>query len=126
MTDVTVGRSSWSVDRIVAAVDCGVAINPDIVIAQIEGAIGFALSSVTRNAITLNKGVVVESNFDDYEPTRIREMPKVEVHIVASTERPSGIGEPGVAPLAPSIGNALFAATDKRLRSLPFNLGLVG
>jgi isoquinoline 1-oxidoreductase subunit beta len=98
-----------------------VAINPDIVIAQIEGAIGFALSSVFRNQVTLNKGVVEQSNFDDYEPTRLREMPKVEVHIVKSTANPSGIGEPGVSPIAPAIGNAIFAATGKRLRFLSFD-----
>jgi isoquinoline 1-oxidoreductase subunit beta len=108
------------VERIVAAVDCGVPINPDIITAQIEGAIGFALSSILRNPITLNKGVVEQTNFDDYEPTRMREMPKVEVHIVKSTERPSGIGEPGVPPIAPAIGNTIFAATGRRLRSLPF------
>lgn len=114
------------VDRIVAAVDCGVAINPDVVAAQIEGAIGFALSAVLRNRVTLNKGLVEQSNFDDYEPTRIREMPKVEVHIVKSTEPPSGIGEPGVPPVAPAIGNAIFAATGKRFRSLPFGLETIG
>jgi isoquinoline 1-oxidoreductase beta subunit len=103
-----------------------VAINSDIVTAQIEGAIGFALSTALRNQVTLNKSMVEQSNFDDFEPTRMREMPKVEVHIVRSTEPPSGIGEPGVPPLAPAIGNAIFAATGKRLRSLPFNLGATG
>lgn len=102
------------------------AINSDIVTAQIEGAIGFALSTALRNQVTLNKGMVEQRNFDDYEPTRMREMPKVEVHIVRATELPSGIGEPGVPPLAPAIGNAIFAATGKRLRSLPFNLGATG
>lgn len=119
-------RSAFKVDRIVAVVDCGVAINPDVVTAQIEGAIGFALSAVLRNQVTLNKGVVEQSNFDDYEPTRMREMPKVEVHIVASTAAPSGIGEPGVPPVAPAIGNAIFTATGKRLRSLPFDLSALG
>jgi isoquinoline 1-oxidoreductase subunit beta len=113
---------SLKVDRIVAAVDCGVAINPDIVTAQVEGAIGFALSSVLRNQVTLNDGMVEQSNFDDYEPTRMREMPKVEVHIVRSTQSPTGIGEPGVPPVAPAIGNAIAAANGVRLRSLPLNL----
>jgi isoquinoline 1-oxidoreductase subunit beta len=120
--DLSVARSTLKVDRIVAAVDCGVAINPDVVTAQIEGAIGFALSAALRNQVTLSKGVVEQRNFDDYEPTRMREMPKVEVHIVESTAAPSGIGEPGVPPIAPAIGNAIFAATGKRLRSLPFDL----
>ena len=79
------------------------------------------MSSVLRNQITLNKGVVEQNNFDDYEPTRMSEMPKVDVHIVPSSADPSGIGEPGVPPLAPAIGNAIFAATGKRLRSLPFD-----
>jgi isoquinoline 1-oxidoreductase subunit beta len=121
VAEVSVARPAVKVDRIVAAVDCGVAVNPDVVKAQIEGAIGFALSSVLRNQITLNKGVVEQNNFDDYEPTRMSEMPKVDVHIVPSSADPSGIGEPGVPPLAPAIGNAIFTATGKRLRSLPFD-----
>jgi isoquinoline 1-oxidoreductase subunit beta len=122
VAEVSMARSRLKVDRIVAAVDCGVAINPDVVTAQIEGAIGFALSTALRNQVTLNKGVVEQYNFDDYEPTRMREMPKVEVHIVESTAASSAIGEPGVPPIAPAIGNAIFAATGKRLRSLPFDL----
>jgi len=122
VAEVLVDHGAITIDRIVAAVDCGVAINPDIVTAQIEGAIGFALSAALRNQVTLNKGVVEQSNFDNYEPTRIREMPKVEVYIMKSTAAPSGIGEPGVPPLAPAIGNAIFAATGKWLRSLPFDL----
>lgn len=122
VADVTVQRGAVKVERVVAAVDCGTAVNPDLVKAQIEGAIGFALSSVLRERVTLEKGVVQQSNFHDYEPTRISEMPRVEVHIVKSTEPPSGIGEPGVPPLAPAVGNAIYAATGKRFRSLPFNL----
>jgi isoquinoline 1-oxidoreductase beta subunit len=122
VAEVLVDHTAIRIERIVAAVDCGVAINPDIITAQIEGAIGFALSAALRNQVTLNKGVVEQSNFDNYEPTRIREMPKVEVHIMKSTAAPSGIGEPGVPPVAPAIGNAIFAATGKRLRSLPFDL----
>ncbi|SEC20177.1 isoquinoline 1-oxidoreductase, beta subunit [Rhizobiales bacterium GAS188] len=123
IAEVSVAASGLKVDRIVAAVDCGIAVDPDVVKAQVEGAVGFALSAALRNQVTLRKGVVEQSNFDDYEPTRIREMPKVEVHIVPSAEWPSGIGEPGVAPLAPAIGNAIFAATGKRLRSLPLEIG---
>ena len=122
VADVMMDGSTIKVDRVVAAVDCGVAVNPDVVTAQIEGAIGFALSAVLRNQITLKDGMVEQRNFDDYEPTRMREMPSVEVHIVPSRERPSGIGEPGVPPLAPAIGNAIFAATGKRMRTLPFGL----
>jgi len=105
-----------------AAVDCGVAIDPDVVAAQVEGAIGFALAIPLRNQITFKEGLVEQSNFDDYEPARMREMPDVEVHIVKSTERPTRIGEPGVPPVAPAVGNAIAAASRKRLRSLPFDL----
>ncbi len=122
VAEVSAAPPGVKVERIVAAVDCGLAINPDIVTAQIEGAIGFALSAALRNQVTLNKGVVKPSNFNDYEPSRMREMPKVEVHRVKSIERPSGIGEPGVPAIAPAIGNAIFAATGRRLRSLPFDL----
>jgi isoquinoline 1-oxidoreductase beta subunit len=122
VADVTVDGGRLKVDRIVAAVDCGIPVNPDVITAQVEGAVGFALSSVLRNRITLQDGVVQETNFDAYEPTRMSEMPKVEVHIVPSTAKPTGIGEPGVPCLAPAIANAVFAATGKRLRSLPLDL----
>jgi isoquinoline 1-oxidoreductase subunit beta len=126
VAEVSAARPPIKVERIVAGVDGGVAINPDVVTAQVEGAIGFALSTALRNQVTLNKGVVEQSNLDDCEPTRMRETPKVEVHIVESTAAPSGIGEPGVPPIAPAIGNAIFAATGKRLRSLPFDLKTLG
>jgi isoquinoline 1-oxidoreductase beta subunit len=122
VADVTVGAGGLRVDRIVAAVDCGIPVNPDVIAAQVEGAVGFALSSVLRNRITLDKGVVQEANFDTYEPTRMSEMPRVEVHIVPSTEAPTGIGEPGVPTIAPAISNAVFQATGRRLRSLPLDL----
>jgi isoquinoline 1-oxidoreductase beta subunit len=125
VAEVSISLTSYRVDRIVCAVDCGVAVNPDVIEAQIEGAVGFALSSILRNAITLKNGVVEQSNFDDYEPTRLSEMPKVEVYIVKSLAAPSGIGEPGVPPLAPAIGNAIAAATGKRLYSLPFDMKLL-
>ncbi len=127
VAQVSAGQGSVKVERIVAAVDVGIAINPDVIRAQVEGAVGFALSSVLRNRITLKDGQVQEANFDAYEPTRISEMPKVEVHIVPSAVAPTGIGEPGVPVLAPAIANAVFAATGQRLRSLPLDLsGLRG
>ncbi|QUP53853.1 molybdopterin-dependent oxidoreductase [Ralstonia syzygii] len=110
---------SFSVDRVVCAVDCGIVVNPDVVRAQVEGGVGFALSAALHGAITLKDGVVEQSNFHDYTPIRINEMPKVEVHIVPSAEKPTGIGEPGVPPLAPAVANAIAAATGKRVRSLP-------
>lgn len=112
---------SLKVDRVVCAVDCGTAINPDVIRAQVEGSVGFALSAALHGAITLSEGVVDQSNFHDYAPIRINEMPRVEVHIVASGEAPSGIGEPAVPPLAPAVANAIAAATGKRLRDLPFD-----
>jgi isoquinoline 1-oxidoreductase beta subunit len=122
VADVTVGAGEVKVDRIVAAVDIGIPVNPDVITAQAEGAVGFALSSVLRNKVTLVGGAVQEANFDAYEPTRMSEMPKVEVHITPSTVAPTGIGEPGVPCLAPAISNAVFAATGRRLRSLPLDL----
>lgn len=108
------------VDRVVCAVDCGIAINPDIVRAQVEGAIGFALSAALHGEITLKNGMVEQSNFDTYAPIRIHEMPLVEVHIVASTLNPSGIGEPATPPLAPAVANAIGAAIGKFPTRLPF------
>ncbi len=110
---------SFSVDRVVCAVDCGIVVNPDVVRAQVEGGVGFALSAALHGAITLKDGAVEQSNFHDYAPIRINEMPRVEVHIVPSAEKPTGIGEPGVPPLAPAVANAIAAATGKRVRSLP-------
>jgi isoquinoline 1-oxidoreductase beta subunit len=109
------------VDRVVCALDCGIAINPDNVRSQVEGSVGFALSALLHGAITLKEGAVEQSNFHDYAPIRINEMPKVEVHIMPSVEKPSGIGEPAVPPLAPSVANAIAAATGKRVRRLPIS-----
>ena len=109
------------VDRIVCAVDCGIVINPDNVRAQVEGSVGFALSAVLHGAITLKDGVVEQSNYHDYAPIRINEMPKVEVHLVPSAENPSGMGEPGVPPVAPAVANAIAMATGKRVRKLPID-----
>lgn len=112
---------SVKVDRIVCAVDCGTAINPDNIRSQIEGAVGFALSAALHGEITLREGRVEQGNFDGYAPLRIADMPAIEVHIVPSTAAPTGIGEPGVPPVAPAVANAIAAATGKRLRRMPFN-----
>jgi isoquinoline 1-oxidoreductase beta subunit len=113
---------AFKVDRVVCAVDCGVAVNPDVIRAQMEGGIGFALSAALYGEITLKDGRVEQSNFHDYQPLRINEMPKVEVHIVPSNEKPTGVGEPGVPPVAPAVANAIFAATGRRLRNLPLRI----
>jgi isoquinoline 1-oxidoreductase beta subunit len=109
-----------TVDRVVCAVDCGSPINPDIIRAQMEGGIGFGLGAVLYGAITLKDGHVEQNNFNDYRVLRMNEMPTVEVYIVPSTAPPTGVGEPGVAPVGPAVANAIFAATGKRMRVLPF------
>ncbi len=114
---------SFSVDRVVCAVDCGIAVNPDNIRAQMEGGIGFGLSAALYGAITIKNGAVEQSNFHDYPVLRINEMPKVDVFIVTSTEKPTGVGEPGVPPIAPALANAIAAATGERLRNLPFKMG---
>jgi isoquinoline 1-oxidoreductase beta subunit len=120
--DVTVAKDgSVKVDRVVAAVDCGVPVNPDIICAQVESGVGYGLGAALRNQITLTDGLVDQANFDTYEPLRMSDMPKVEVHIVPSSAPPTGIGEPGLPPLAPAVSNAIFAATGKRLNSLPWD-----
>ncbi|MBL8485070.1 MAG: xanthine dehydrogenase family protein molybdopterin-binding subunit, partial [Rhodocyclaceae bacterium] len=113
---------SFSVDRVVCAVDCGIAINPDVVRAQMEGGIGYGLSAALTGAITFNKGRVEQSNFHDYAVLRMPQMPKVEVHIVPSTAPPSGVGEPGLPPIAPAVANALAMAGARRITSLPIKL----
>ena len=112
-------RGQVKVHRVVAAVDCGQYVNPDTVAAQIEGGIAFGLSAALHSQITLKGGRVVQSNFHDYEVLRLNEMPEVEVHILPSGEKPGGVGEPGVPPVAPAVANAVFALTGVRVRRLP-------
>jgi isoquinoline 1-oxidoreductase beta subunit len=124
VAEVTVApNGKVKVDRVVCAVDCGTPINPDVITAQMEGGIGFGLGAALYGAITLKDGQVEQTNFDAYQVLRIDEMPKVEVHIVPSPEAPTGVGEPGVAPVGPAVANAVFAVTGKRLRVLPFAVG---
>lgn len=126
VAEVTVqADGSFRVDRVVCAVDCGVAVNPDNIAAQMQGGIVFGLSAALFGAITLKDGVVEQSNFDDYPVLRIHQTPRIEVHIVPSAAPPTGVGEPGVPPIAPAVANALFAATGKRLRRLPFETSLL-
>lgn len=121
IAEVSLEKGKIRVHRVVAAVDCGLVINPDGVHQQIEGAIVFGLSAALHGAITLDKGRVVQSNFHDYAPLRFSEMPQVEVHIVENNEPPTGIGEPGTPPIAPAVANALFKLTGKRIRRMPFD-----
>ena len=116
-------QGAVKVDRVVCAVDCGTPINPNVIAAQMEGGIGFGLSAALYGAITLKDGRVEQSNFNNYRVLRMNEMPKVEVHIVPSTEAPTGVGEPGVAPIGPAVANAIFAASGRRVRIFPFVKG---
>jgi isoquinoline 1-oxidoreductase beta subunit len=110
---------SVHVPRVVCAVDCGPVVNPGQVEAQIQGGVVFGLSAALYGEITLDRGRVVQANFDTYPVVRMPEAPVVEVHIVASTEKQGGTGEPGVPPIAPAVCNAIFAVTGKRIRKLP-------
>lgn len=111
--------------RVVTVVNCGTAVNPDGVRAMAEGAINFALTPVLGGEITIKDGAVEQSNFHDYPVLRIDQSPVIEVHVVPSTERPEGMGEPGVPPLAPAVANAVFAATGIRVRRLPIDARLL-
>ena len=113
------------VHRIVAAVDCGMTVNPEIVRRQIEGSIAFGLSAALYGRVTFADGRVQQHNFNDAPVLRMNEMPRVDVHIMPSSEAPGGVGEPGTPPVAPAVVNAIHAATGKRLRSLPINVALL-
>jgi isoquinoline 1-oxidoreductase beta subunit len=121
IADVTVDGNDVTVQRVVCAVDCGIAVNPDVIAAQMEGGIGFGLGAILKGEITLTDGAVDQTNFDGYDVLRLNEMPAVEVHIIPSTESPTGVGEPGVPPIGPAVANAVFSATGKRIRTLPFS-----
>ncbi|AWK88564.1 twin-arginine translocation pathway signal protein [Azospirillum thermophilum] len=117
MTD----KGRMTIDRIVCAVDCGQVVNPDVVRAQMEGGTGWGIGHALRGEITLTGGLVDQANFDGYHPMRMSDMPRVEVHIVPSMERPTGAGEPGVPTAAPAVANAVFAITGRPLHDLPFS-----
>jgi isoquinoline 1-oxidoreductase subunit beta len=121
VVDVTVDQGTIKVDRVICVVDCGMAVNPDVIKAQIEGGIGYGLGAILKGEITLKDGVVEQTNFDGYDVLTLTEMPEVEVHILPSKEGPTGVGEPGVPPIGPAVANAVFAATGKRIRVLPMS-----
>jgi isoquinoline 1-oxidoreductase beta subunit len=123
VAEVTVRRDgSWHLDRVMCAVDCGIAVNPDVVRAQMESGIAYGLTAAMYGAITLKDGVVEQSNFHDYMPLRLPEMPRIGVYIARSAEKPTGVGEPATPVIAPAVANALAAATGKRIRSLPIKV----
>ncbi|MBQ0760201.1 MAG: xanthine dehydrogenase family protein molybdopterin-binding subunit [Zhongshania sp.] len=122
VVSVSIQDNKIKVHKVVCVVECGMAINPDIVVAQMEGGIVFALTAALKGEITVVDGAVQQSNFHNYEMLRMNETPEIEVHIMESAEAPTGVGEPGVPPLAPALANAVFAATGQRLRQLPLKL----
>jgi isoquinoline 1-oxidoreductase beta subunit len=122
VAEVSMDGGAIRVHRVVCAIDCGVAVNPESVAAQLESGIAFGLGAALHGAIHIEDGRVKESNYHDYRVLRLSEMPRVEVHIVPSTAKMGGAGEVGVPPIAPAVANAIFALTGKRLRELPFAL----
>ena len=126
VAEVSIDQGRVRVHRVVCAVDCGRVINPTGVIQQAQGAMVYGLSAALRGNITIDRGRVVESNFHQYEPLRMHEMPVVDVHIVSSTAAPGGMGELTTPPIAAAVGNAIYAATGKRIRRLPFSLEKLG
>jgi isoquinoline 1-oxidoreductase beta subunit len=122
VAEVSVKDGRIRVHEVTCAIDCGLAVNPLGVEAQVQGAVAFGLGPVLRSEITLKDGRVEQSNFHDYEVLRLDEMPHVSVHVVPSKARMGGVGEPATAPVAPAVANAVFALTGKRLRSLPLRL----
>jgi isoquinoline 1-oxidoreductase beta subunit len=126
VAEVSMTNGKVKVERVVCAVDCGVAVNPDVIRAQMEGCIGYGLGALYYGEIEVRNGRATQRNFDTYRSLRIHEMPKVEVYIVPSTIAPSGVGEPGLPPLAPAVANAVVKLGGPRVRRLPFaRAGLV-
>jgi isoquinoline 1-oxidoreductase beta subunit len=122
VAEVSVEQGRVKVHAVTCAVDCGTAVNPLGVEAQVQGAIVFGLTAALYGKVTMKDGQVQESNFHDYPPLRMFEMPKIDVHIIESGAPMGGIGEPATAPIAPAVANALFALTHTRLRTLPLRL----
>ena len=125
VAEVSVDGGDIRVHRVVAAVDCGTAVNPDVIRAQIEGGTGFGLSAILAEELTLADGGEVEQgNYDTYTPLRISAMPRMEVHIVPSSEPPTGVGEPGVPSIGPAVANAVRKATGRLITKLPMARGM--
>ena len=107
------------VHNVTCVVDCGQTVNPMTIRAQMQSAIVFGIGATLKSEITVNKGKVDQSNYDNYKVLRMDEMPRIDVHIIKNNEYPGGVGEPGLPPIAPAITNAVYAATGKRIRKLP-------
>jgi isoquinoline 1-oxidoreductase subunit beta len=121
VAEVSAQDKHITLHRVVMAIDCGVAVHPDNIVAQLEGGMVYGLTAALRGEITLERGAVLQHNFDDYPMLRLSEMPRIDSYIVPSHEAPGGVGEPGTAPIAPALANAIFAATGTRVRSLPLS-----
>ncbi len=126
VAEISIVKGKLRVQRVVCAFDCGQIVNPAILTQQVEGGIAFGLAAALKGQITVDRGRVVQSNFNTYDVLRMDEMPKIEVYLVPSTENPSGAGEASVPPIAPAVTNAIFAATGKRIRKLPIRLTELG
>ena len=122
VAEVSVDDSKVKVHRVICAVDCGIAVNPLNIKAQIESAIVFGLSAALYGEITIKDGKVQQSNFHNYPVLRMNNMPEIEVYMVKSSDPPTGIGEVGVPPIAPAVANAVFSLTGKRIRRLPMRV----
>jgi isoquinoline 1-oxidoreductase subunit beta len=121
VAEVEVVGGKLRVRRVHCVVDCGTAVNPDVVRAQVESGVVYGLSAAMFGKVTLDKGAIRESNFHDQPVLRMRDTPQIVVHLMPSTAAPGGIGEPGTPPIAAAVANAVFAATGKRYRSLPLS-----
>jgi len=121
IAEVTRTASGFKVTRVVCAVDCGTAVNPNIIAMQMESGIAYGLGAAASGTITLKEGVIEQGNFNDYPVLRMNQMPHVEVHIVPSTEQPTGVGEPGTPVIAPAVANALAVLLGKPVRTLPLS-----
>lgn len=117
--EVSTVDEAIKIERVTCAVDCGIAVNPDVIKAQMEGGIGYGIGAIMRNEITMADGEVEQANFPDYEPLRMPDIGKIDVHLLESAEAPTGVGEPGTPPSGPALANAIFAATGKRITDLP-------
>jgi isoquinoline 1-oxidoreductase beta subunit len=121
VADVSIQEKVPKVHRVIAAIDCGTIVNPDILVQQAQGATNFGLSAALTGKITIANGRCVQSNFYDYTVLRMADAPSIEVHIVPSNATPTGVGELCTPPIAPAVGNAIFALTGQRVRTLPFS-----
>jgi isoquinoline 1-oxidoreductase/isoquinoline 1-oxidoreductase beta subunit len=122
IVELSIRSDQIKIEKVICVVDCGTVVNPDIVTMQMESGIVFGLTAALYGEINFDEGAPRQSNFHDYQMLRMNEMPVIETHIIASDEKPTGVGEPGLPPLAPAVANALYKATGKRFRSMPFRL----